>query len=333
MSHFGYNLPTLADLGNHDLLEIQQPETMTRDSAQKDLPEKKKKKVNGFIGFRCKLNCLTITLHRANALPAYYSALFSRYQQKQRSPFMTALWKQDPFHNEWDFICSTYSTIRSLLGDEGITLQAWISFAVVELGLPKREDYMRAMGWALVKHTDGSMKLQRAMVPAIDRIDKPMDTLSLFTDCIKAGMRIADPEKIITYLAEAGGDVMCINTKPSSRRPPAQRPLEKKEDGLVRLMKRSPELVMSQLLGIPFNHPRITSGVDVYNINSLSELSSVPQLIADRGSHTQPLHLPQGPTPESEFDAVLRALWSEDIPARHNLEIPNISRMPHAHIP
>ncbi|KAK4452817.1 mating-type protein MAT alpha 1-domain-containing protein [Podospora aff. communis PSN243] len=298
MSYVGPKLPTLAELrGNRDDAPVMQrvvarnPANDNPSPVNDNSSPSKKKKVNGFIGFR-----------------SYYSVMFSRYQQKQRSPFMTTLWKQDPFHNEWDFMCSTYSFIRSLLADEGITLQMWISFSVGPLGIIKRDDYMRVMCWTLVQHADGTPRLHRSSIPTIERTAQPLDSLSLFNDCLKAGLRVSDPAKFIAQLAGSGGDVMCINPKPSTRRP--KKPVEKEND-LVKLLKSNPELAMSQLLGIPLDHPRIASGVEVYHLGPVNNPNSLPQMIADRAHRATHMPPTQAPLDESEFDALFRVWWGE----------------------
>ncbi|KAK0633697.1 mating-type protein MAT alpha 1-domain-containing protein [Immersiella caudata] len=187
-------LPALAELGGHLNFEAPVMQRVVSCNTASSSPVPSKKKVNGFIGFR-----------------SYYSPLFSRYPQKQRSPFMTTLWKQDAFHNEWEFMCSTYSVIRSLLADEGITLQMWISFSVGPLGIVKRDEYMRAMRWTLVQHADGAPRLQRISIPTVERTAQPTDSLSLFHECVKAGLRVSDPAKVVAQLSGSGGDVLCIN--------------------------------------------------------------------------------------------------------------------------
>ncbi|KAK0655433.1 hypothetical protein B0T16DRAFT_396931 [Cercophora newfieldiana] len=120
-----------------------------------------------------------------------------------------------------------FDTRRKLfLGNESISLQIWISFAVGWLGVVTRDDYMRVMCWTLIQ--------QRGW-PKIERATLPIDSLSLFTACTKAGLRVADPDKIIAQLSGAGGDVVCINTKPTRR---AEKPTEK-EDDLANMQPRA----------------------------------------------------------------------------------------------
>ncbi|KAK1758388.1 mating-type protein MAT alpha 1-domain-containing protein [Echria macrotheca] len=229
--------------------------TMMRDEKQVQSP---KKKVNGFIGYR-----------------SYYSALFSQLQQKQRSPFMTTLWQQDTFHGEWDLMCGTYSTIRSLLAEEKITLQVWISYAVSPLGIVAREHYMAAMGWTLVQQEDGSFKLERTGEPMVERSTQLMSGLDLLMQCLKNGLPVSNPQPMIAALSNRSGDVMCVKTPgATSKQKSKPKPKPKNEDPLLAMAKENPALTMSRLFDIPVDHPWLAGGVQVFEIPSLNDLAN-----------------------------------------------------------
>ncbi|KAK3360795.1 mating-type protein MAT alpha 1-domain-containing protein, partial [Lasiosphaeria ovina] len=118
-----------------------------------------KKKVNGFMGFRGKCGPSLSLASGANKTDgrarardaAYYSGIFAAVPQKERSRFVTALWRADGHHAEWDFACAVYSAIRGFLAADGVTLQAWLGWAAVPLGLAARDQYLAAHGWSLVR--------------------------------------------------------------------------------------------------------------------------------------------------------------------------------------
>ncbi|KAK3371914.1 mating-type protein MAT alpha 1-domain-containing protein [Podospora didyma] len=163
---------------------------MMRDGSQ----HQPKKKVNGFMGYR-----------------AYYSVLFSQLPQKERSPFMTMLWQRDPFHNEWDFMCDVYSTIRAFLAEENIPLQVWILHAVDHLGIVARHTYLDTFGWRLVQLQDETHSLQRTTTSEVRHRLQPINGLDLFLACLANGLPVSNPQPIITKLSDPRNDILCMN--------------------------------------------------------------------------------------------------------------------------
>ncbi|KAK4170632.1 Mat sexual cell fertilization-promoting factor [Triangularia setosa] len=206
-----------------------------------------KKKVNGFMGYR-----------------SYYSSMFSQLPQKERSPILTALWQQDPFHKEWDFLCAVYSTIRDQLNEHNVTLQTWIQFAVISLGIAPRMTYMDTLGWILTRLDDGTHTLQRNsthnMVP-IHQIQQPMNGLGLLLNCLNGGLPISDPQMMISQLSDPAFDVLCINTSQSGTFDTMS--------SFRRLAKQNPGLAMSSLFQVPVTDPMITQGVVMHEFHSI----------------------------------------------------------------
>lgn len=263
----------------------------------------------------------------SNEIAAYYSALFSKLQQKQRSPFMTTLWQQDLFHNEWDFMCGTYSTIRALLVEEKVTLQIWISYAVQVLGIVARDRYMEAMGWTLLEHDDGTYKLERTGAPNVQHNMQPMNGLSLFLQCLQDGLPISDPEPLMSLLSGTKGDVMCISTtkgtkraKRSRAKPSASAKTTRTasattaiDNQLLQMVKTNPNLAMAQLFQIPEMHPWLADGVQVVSIDSAAGLEMAAQHINQ--GHPGPLdtstHTPEPPMGDAEFEAMINGILAE----------------------
>nr|O13595.1 RecName: Full=Mating type protein mtA-1 [Sordaria equina]CAA75439.1 mating type protein [Sordaria equina] len=158
-----------------------------------------KKKVNGFMGFR-----------------SNYSPLFSYLPQKMRSPFMTILWQYDPYHNEWDFMCSVYSSIRTDLEEQNVTLQLWIHYAIGQMGLIDRDHYMASFGWRLGQTRNGTTDLFRTAIPMVRRNLQPMNGLCLLIKCLESGLskHLTNPHPIIAKLQDPSFDMIWINKPP-----------------------------------------------------------------------------------------------------------------------
>ncbi|KAL2020189.1 hypothetical protein VTK56DRAFT_8615 [Thermocarpiscus australiensis] len=203
-----------------------------------------KKKVNGFIGYR-----------------AYYSSLFWQLAQKERSPIMTMLWKHDPFHKEWDFMCAVYSDIREALADQNVSLQNWIECSIKHLGIIVRDSYLATLGWELIKLDDGTHKLQRTTTRVIQSHLQPMNGLGLFMNCLTDGLPVANPLPIIARLSDLANDIICINTRPGE---PAKS--TNTVEGFRGFAKNHPHLAMSALFQVPTTHPLIAQGVGVHQV-------------------------------------------------------------------
>ncbi|KAK4125089.1 hypothetical protein N657DRAFT_643899 [Parathielavia appendiculata] len=211
-----------------------------------------KKKVNGFMGYR-----------------AYYSSLFSQLTQKEKSPIMTILWKEDPFHEEWDFMCAVYSAIREFLSDDNVSLQTWIQFAIKHMGIVVREHYLITLGWELIQLNDGSHKLERTSIRSVPSCLQPMNGFGLFMNCLNDGLPVANPLPIIAKLSGLTNDVICINTQLGAAAKPAN-----SMNGFRQFAKTHPQLAMSAIFQVPAAHPLIVQGVTVHDITPMSDLTT-----------------------------------------------------------
>ncbi|KAL2150018.1 hypothetical protein VTH82DRAFT_7694 [Thermothelomyces myriococcoides] len=190
-----------------------------------------KKKVNGFMGYR------------------------------EKSPIMTMLWKEDPFHKEWDFMCSVYSEIREFLSDEDVTLQEWLRFATKHMGIVVRESYLTTLGWRLVQDEDGTHKIERTETQGVQSSLQPTNGLGLFMKCFNDGLPVSNPLPIIAKLSGLTNDIICINTQPGAE----TRSIDTME-GFRQLAKNHPHFAMSALFQVPAGHPLIAQGVTVHQL-------------------------------------------------------------------
>ncbi|KAK4117604.1 hypothetical protein N656DRAFT_699532 [Canariomyces notabilis] len=241
MSGVNQIIQTFEGLGNGDReTAMRALTTMMQSENQRSST---KKKVNGFMGFR-----------------AYYSALFTQFTQAERSPIMTMLWQQDPFHKEWDFMCGVYSAIRDLLEDQNISLQDWIQAAVKPLGIVARDSYLATLGWEMVQLEDGTNTLQRGAAPPLQSSRQPMNVLGLFTQCLNEGLQVVNPGPIVAKLIDAAKDVICINSQPGGDAAKTFNTM----DGFRRLAQNNPQLTMSALFDMPLGNPIVSQGITTH---------------------------------------------------------------------
>jgi hypothetical protein len=205
---------------------------------------------------------------------------------------MTMLWKQDPFHKEWDFMCAVYSAIREFLSVENVSLQNWIQFGIKHLGIVVRDNYLTTLGWELVKLDNGTHKLQRAATRLVQSYLQPMNGLGLFMNCLNDGLPVGNPLPIIAKLSGLSNDVICINTHLGEAAKPTNT-----MDGFRQFAKNNPQLAMSALFQVPSAHPMIAQGVSVLHV---PEISGMPE--------NEPFFMVQDDDPELDamLDKILR---------------------------
>ncbi|KAL2183474.1 hypothetical protein L209DRAFT_558927 [Thermothelomyces heterothallicus CBS 203.75] len=205
---------------------------------------------------------------------------------------MTMLWKEDPFHKEWDFMCAVYSSIREFLSDEDVTLQEWLQFAIKHMGIVVRESYLATLGWELVQDEDGTHKIERAAAREVQSYLQPTNGLGLFMNCLNDGLPVSNPLPIIAKLSGLTNDIICINnTQPGA----AARSTDTME-GFRQFAKNHPHLAMSALFQVPAAHPLITQGVTVHQF---PESAGFPA--------TEPFPMAQSDDPE--LDAMLDRIF------------------------
>jgi hypothetical protein len=204
---------------------------------------------------------------------------------------MTMLWKEDPFHKEWDLMCAVYSAIREFLSDENITLQNWIQFAIKHMGIVVRESYLTALGWRLVQLEDGTHKVERTAIRGVQSYFQPMNGLGLFMNCLNDGLPVANPLLIIAKLSDLTNDVICVNTQPGA----AAKTTTNTMDGFRQFAQKNPQLAMSALFQVPADHPLITQGVTVHHVPDLPTLQA-----------TEPFFMVQNEDPD--LDAILETI-------------------------
>ncbi|KAK3996940.1 Mat sexual cell fertilization-promoting factor [Cladorrhinum sp. PSN332] len=291
MSGVNQIVETFEGLGDGDRAEAMKVLSgMMRDTPPRQAP---KKKVNGFMGYR-----------------AYYSSLFNQLPQKERSPILTMLWQQDPFHKEWDFMCAVYSAIRENLTEQEVTLQNWIQYAVAHMGIPPRQNYMQALGWDLTQKDNGTYELQRIAARGSTHQIQPVNGLGLFLSCLNGGLPVTNSEPIISQLSDPAFDVICINTQysnapQSSGTTPA----------FHQFAKQNPALAMSAIFGVSSNHGLITQGVQV-----LEHTGSIPQgqrldipMPSAVSTDTEPANTTSAGIADGEFDDLFSGLHSQGL--------------------
>jgi hypothetical protein len=208
---------------------------------------------------------------------------------------MTMLWKEDPFHKEWDIMCAVYSAIRGFLASDNVSLQTWIQFAIKHLGIVVRERYLATLGWELVQLDDGTHKIERTANRPVPSYLQPMNGFGLFMNCLNDGLPVANPLPIIAKLSGLTNDVICINTQLGAAAKPAN-----SMDGFRQFAKTHPQLAMSALFQVPAAHPLITQGVTVHDITQMNALPAA-----------EPLFMVQNDDPE--LDAMLDRIFRGEV--------------------
>ncbi|PVI06562.1 hypothetical protein DM02DRAFT_667446 [Periconia macrospinosa] len=110
------------------------------------LPEKNKKALNAFVGFRC-----------------YYLAIppFKPWPMKKLSKSMSTLWETDPNKAIWNLMGKAWSIFRDQVGKDRAPLREFFEIVCPRFGIPPPEVYLQVLGWSFIVNADGNPQLVR----------------------------------------------------------------------------------------------------------------------------------------------------------------------------
>ena len=97
----------------------------------------------------------------ANSDPGYYSPMFSNFQQKQISGFVTSMWHVDPFKAKWSIVAKSYSMVRDIKGKDQAPLNGFLATNAPLMGIIEPAQYLQTMGWEIAIAEDGQAIMLR----------------------------------------------------------------------------------------------------------------------------------------------------------------------------
>lgn len=68
------------------------------------------------------------------AYRAFYSPVFTSFQQKEISGFLTLMWRADPFHAKWALAAKAWSVIRDKVGKDAAPLDEFLQLVCPHIG-------------------------------------------------------------------------------------------------------------------------------------------------------------------------------------------------------
>ncbi|CAN9177612.1 unnamed protein product [Alternaria alternata] len=103
-------------------------------------PEKAKKALNAFVGFRC-----------------YYISIphFKSWPMKKLSNLIGLLWETDPNKSLWSLMTKAWSAIRDQIGKDRAPLDQFFSLICPHLNMPTPESYLAVLGWSVSINEEG----------------------------------------------------------------------------------------------------------------------------------------------------------------------------------
>nr|BAP25502.1 mating type protein 1 [Pseudopyrenochaeta lycopersici] len=110
------------------------------------VPEKAKKALNAFVGFRC-----------------YYISIpvFKPWPMKKLSNLMGAIWEADPNKSLWSLMAKAWSTIRDQIGKDKPPLDQFFRIICPYLNMPSPETYLELYGWDIIISKEGGPMISR----------------------------------------------------------------------------------------------------------------------------------------------------------------------------
>nr|AML61199.1 mating type protein MAT-1 [Curvularia lunata] len=144
------------------------------------VPEKAKKALNAFVGFRC-----------------YYISIpaFKQWPMKKLSNLISLLWDADPNKSLWSLMAKAWSNIRDQVGKDQAPLDEFFGLICPHLELPDPASYLDLHGWTLVVNQEGDPTLIRNMdskfaSAGIGHIDLALSVEDIITFVQKAGFAL-----------------------------------------------------------------------------------------------------------------------------------------------
>nr|AAR04462.1 DNA binding protein with alpha box domain [Stemphylium sp. EGS44-070] len=115
-------------------------------SGRSAAPEKARKALNAFVGFRC-----------------YYITIpmFKQWPMKKLSNLIGLLWEADPNKSLWSLMTKAWSTIRDQIGKDQAPLDQFFRLICPHLNLPDPTLYLEIHGWDLTVDKEGDPTISR----------------------------------------------------------------------------------------------------------------------------------------------------------------------------
>nr|AAR04446.1 DNA binding protein with alpha box domain [Pleospora sp. P107] len=115
-------------------------------SGRSTAPEKARKALNAFVGFRC-----------------YYITIpmFKQWPMKKLSNLIGLLWEADPNKSLWSLMTKAWSTIRDQIGKDQAPLDQFFGLICPHLDLPNPASYLEIHGWILTIDKEGDPTISR----------------------------------------------------------------------------------------------------------------------------------------------------------------------------
>ena len=124
---------------------------------RKEPSAKATRPLNSYMAFRGKYCTSPLALLALlTMLPAYYSPIFSDFQQKAISPLLTILWQGDHFQAKWTILAKAYSKIRDRQGKDNANLSKFLELVTPFIGVIAPADYLSTMGWKMIEGENGA---------------------------------------------------------------------------------------------------------------------------------------------------------------------------------
>ncbi|KAL5418553.1 hypothetical protein PMIN06_000612 [Paraphaeosphaeria minitans] len=115
-------------------------------SGRATLPEKVKKALNAFVGFRC---------YYLNIPP------FKDFPMKKLSQPLGTLWDSDPNKSKWSLMTKAWSIMRDQLGKDKVPLEGFFRYACPYLNVPPPSEYLQQLGWVLFVDQHGALVVEQ----------------------------------------------------------------------------------------------------------------------------------------------------------------------------
>jgi hypothetical protein len=197
----------------------------------------------------------------ASYVIAWYSKILPDAQQKDISSFITKLWAQDVYRNEWILIAKLYSSVRDTVGKKNITLKSFLSHACPIMQIVAPEHYLKTFNWTVSINELGDRTLQQDSTAAknaapISNQGSPTTEMELLQAILNDGFM---PKYAPMLLERLAGNANGLMTTSRGNRMPE----------FVQALMDDPTGTAAQVLGSAT--PVITNTAEVEDLSALND--------------------------------------------------------------
>ncbi|KAH6677649.1 alpha-1 domain protein [Halenospora varia] len=153
------------------------------------------------------------------AFRSFYSRIFAKFQQKNTSTYIKAMWDNDPFKAKWTIVARAYTTIRDYVGKSNASIDLFLDIVCPKIGIIGVEAYFTMMNWSVESTEDNTVVFRQIAEPDLSTFPQSiMTTLMTERDVIHfCASRAYIPQSVAVIITGPPTNAAGATTFPGSQ--------------------------------------------------------------------------------------------------------------------